>query len=163
MAATTEELYADVQAAIEAGTPQAVYAGIAAFVGANSSGGVQRLWLGFGGATLTAGTTGYANPIGYSTTPLPASPNFYGIPVTGNIVAIHYRVGTAHTTNTVEVRVRLNGVNTDVNFDVAATDTTQSQSITPLAVVPGDAVACAMIHGGATNLATISVWFEIEY
>lgn len=124
-----------------------------------------KLFLTYGVATVTAGTTGrYLNPVGHSTTPAGASPFFYGLPVAGNLIEVHYRAGTAHSTNTIEIRPRISGVETDINFDVAAADTTESLTLgTPLAVSIGDTIACRVDHNGATSLANVCVTFVIEY
>lgn len=127
---------------------------------------VRKLFLYYGGAAMTAGDSDrYANPVGYSTSPLGTTGVFYTVPVSGNLVAIQYQVGTAHTTNTVTIAPRLNSVEqTTQKITIAATTLYQRSTLgTPLAVAVGDVLACQMDHTGATNLAFINICFEIEF
>lgn len=126
----------------------------------------QRLFLFYGGAVMTAGDLDrFPNPVGFSTSPIGATGNGYHSPVSGSLIATHYRVITAHTTNTVTVIPRVNGVQqTTQTQTIAATVTNQSTThATPLAVTAGEFIACQMDHNGATNLAGLTVIFEIEF
>lgn len=122
------------------------------------------LW--YGGTVVTAGTTDvFANPVGHAQSPLNTTARPYPCPVTGTIVGIHYHVNTAHTTNTVTVEARIAGTPTAVGpFSVAAGTTDQYTAVSPgVAVTRGDTVSCQIDHNGATNLANLSVGFEIEF
>lgn len=126
----------------------------------------QKCFLRFGGAVMTAGNTDrYPNPIGLATSPIGATGIGYEIPVTGYLVATRYRVTTAHTTNTVTVTPRVNGVEqTTQTMTINATVATQyTVHATPLAVTAGDYIAAQMDHNGATNLANLDITFEIEF
>lgn len=123
----------------------------------------QKMYLAFSGNVVTAGTNDrYANPVGYATSPIGSTAFGYTIPVTGTITAVYYRVFTAHTTNTVVLSARVNGVNTQV-LSVAATVTTSSATGLSIAVAPNDFLALEVDHTGATNLANLHVFLEIEY
>lgn len=126
----------------------------------------QRFFLFYGGAVMTAGDLDrFPNPVGFSTSPIGATGNGYHAPVTGSLIATHYRVITAHTTNTITVIPRVNGVQQTVQTQtIAATVTNQSTThATPLAVTAGEFISCQMDHNGATNLAGLTIIFEIEY
>lgn len=126
----------------------------------------QKYFLEFGGAVMTAGTTDrFANPAGFSTSPLAGVNLAVTVGFSGNLVKIHYRVTTAHTTSTVTVTPRLNNVEqTTQTCSVAATTLAQSFTLaTPLTVSSGDSISCQLDHNGATNLANLSIIFEFEF
>lgn len=126
----------------------------------------QRLFLFYGGAVMTAGDVDrFPNPVGFATSPIGTTGNGYHCPVAGNLIATHYRVTAAHTTNTVTVIPRVNGVQqTTQTQTINATVLFQSTThATPLALAAGDFIACQMDHNGATNLAGLTVIFEIEF
>jgi hypothetical protein len=125
-----------------------------------------KLFLFYGGAVFTAGDQDrFANPVGFATSPLGTSGFGYHMPVAGSLVKTHYRVTVAHSTNTVTVIPRVNGVQqTTQTQTIAAADTFESTThATPLALAAGDFIACQMDHNGATNVQGLSVIFEIEY
>lgn len=126
---------------------------------------VERTFLWYGGAVVTAGTNDrYANTPGQAVSPIGAAAIRVPSPVTGNLVAIHYMVTTAHTTNTVVITPRLNGVNqSGSTLTVTATSLVAYGAVTPVAVTRGDQLACHVNHTGATNLANLAVAFEIEF
>lgn len=126
----------------------------------------QKCILWYGGAVMTAGTTDrFANPAGIATTPLAASAIGYYMPYTGSLIRTIYKVTTAHTTNTVTITPRVNGVEqtTQTVTVTANTQIADTTHATPLAVTAGEYVAAQMDHNGATNLANVLVGFEIEY
>ncbi len=125
----------------------------------------QKLYLFFGGDTFTAGDQDrFANPAGIGTTPLGTNGNGYHMPAAGTLTKTHYRVTVAHTTNTVTVIPRVNGVQqTTQTQTISAADTFESTThATPLALAASDFIACQMDHNGATNIRGLSVIFEIE-
>lgn len=124
----------------------------------------QRMFLWYAGAVMTAGDQNkYGNTVGYSTSPIGATPFFYTSPVTGTLVAIQYQASTAHSTNTVTITPRVTGVEeTGATMTITATTLYQRDTVS-LAIEQGDYIACQMDHNGATNLANFMVCFEIEY
>ncbi len=127
---------------------------------------VRKLYLFYGGAAMTAGDSDrYANPVGYSTSPLGTTGVFYTVPVAGNLVATQYQVATAHTTNTVTVAPRVNSVEQTTQKITITATTLYQRTVhgTPLALAQGDVLACQMDHTGATNITFINICFEIEF
>lgn len=126
----------------------------------------KKMVLWYGGAVMTAGDTNrFANPAGFSTSPIGATGLYIPCPVTGNLTQTIYHTNTAHSTNTVTIAPRVNGVEqTTQTATISASDTDDITTHgTPLAVTAGDSIACQMDHNGATNLANLSVGFVIEY
>jgi hypothetical protein len=137
--------------------------GTFAVVTSSSTSG-KKLFLQFGGLVATAGVNDrFANPVGIHVSPIGTTASRYRIPVAGNIVAIHYEVTTPHSTNTVVIKPRYNGVNTGAGLTVTAGVGSASGAITAIPVAVGDQLACHVNHTGATNLANLVVSFEIEY
>lgn len=124
----------------------------------------RKYWMAFAAQTTTAGdTSSYLNPVGYSTTPASNNTFFQICPVTGTLVHVYYRCAVPHTTNTVEIQPRLAGVDTDIDFDVAAADDRHDAAVGPFAVTVGDSIGCRIRHNGATDVLWASVVLEFEY
>lgn len=127
---------------------------------------VRTLWLWYGAAAVTAGSTDvFLNPAGIGTTPATTTSRPYSCPKTGTIVSVLYHTNTAHTTNTVTVEARINGTPTAVGpVSVTAGVTDLDVAVSPgVAVVRGDTISCQIDHNGATGLVNCLVGFEIQY
>ncbi len=122
----------------------------------------------FGGAVMTAGDQNrFANPVGFSTSPIGTTGYRYVAGSPMELVAITYVCTAAHTTNTVTITPRIAGVEqTTHTLTINANDTFEHLAFTgspaPYALAAGDTFACQMDHNGATNLANLMVtfWFR---